>query len=66
MKKEKLSLKGIRKVLSRSELKEIMAGSGTPGCRTNLPCVVNPKGPSEICCIACVEVGPGIADHYCL
>jgi len=31
MKKEKLNLKGIRNVLSRNELKEIMAGSGGGG-----------------------------------
>lgn len=34
MKKEKLSLKGIKNVLSRSEMKKIMAGSGygAPSC----------------------------------
>ena len=30
MKKEKLSLKSIKNVLSRQEMKKIMAGSGTP------------------------------------
>ncbi|HEY8782973.1 MAG TPA: hypothetical protein VIM16_15210 [Mucilaginibacter sp.] len=32
MKKEKLSLSSIKNVLSRAEMKKIMAGSG--GCRT--------------------------------
>jgi len=32
MKSEKLSLKGIKNVLSRAELKKIMAGSGGPTC----------------------------------
>ncbi|MDB4903000.1 MAG: hypothetical protein JWQ63_2281 [Mucilaginibacter sp.] len=33
MKTEKMSLKGIKNVLSRAEMKKIMAGSG--GCGTN-------------------------------
>jgi hypothetical protein len=37
MKKEKLSLKGIKNELSRTEMRKIMAGSG--------PC----KGPGETC-----------------
>lgn len=32
MKNEKLSLKGIKNVLSRTELKKIMAGSGCCNC----------------------------------
>jgi len=32
MKTEKLSLKGIKNVLSRAEMKKIMAGSGSDGC----------------------------------
>lgn len=52
MKKEKLSLKGIKNVLSRDEMKKIMAGSagsvlctyqgricGYCGCDTNEACV---------------------------
>jgi len=48
MKMQKLSLKGIKNVLSRAELREIMAGSGPggggglpdgcgSGCYTNVP-----------------------------
>ena len=39
MKTEKLSLKGIKNVLSRSEMKNIMAGSGSTSC--SLVCTDN-------------------------
>ena len=41
MKREKLSLGGIKNVLSRAELKKIMAGSGCTGCTNeglSIPC----------------------------
>jgi len=62
MKTEKLSLKSIKNVLSRNELKKIMAGSGScgtlgavcdngtaPPCCVNLICYVGPYAPSGTC-----------------
>jgi hypothetical protein len=46
MKKEKLSQKSIKNVLSRAELKKIMAGSGG-GCTENAYCGA---GHAFVCC----------------
>jgi len=50
MKTQKLSLKGIKNVLGRSEMKKIMAGSG--GCSSyNNPCNVTGM---NLCCSGAV------------
>ena len=49
MKTEKLSLKGIKNVLNRAELKKIMAGSGGP-CNT--------CGPGGYNCCGCYNSHP--------
>lgn len=57
MKMQKLSLKGVKNVLSRAEMKNIMAGSGGGGCRSwGNPCNVGETGMGSLCCpgVACV------------
>jgi hypothetical protein len=70
MKIERLSLQGIKNVLSRAELKKIMAGSGTGGC-TNMglaiPCCQCATG-IECCPWVYVPNSPPIpyeCDCYC-
>jgi hypothetical protein len=67
MKKEKLSLKGIKNVLSRDEMKMIMAGSGGGGCAIGGPC---PDGFSQNhvpCCNMCAPIpaGNGLFEYVC-
>ncbi|MBS1502415.1 MAG: hypothetical protein JST32_10165 [Bacteroidetes bacterium] len=58
--KRKLSLKGIKNVLSRDEMKMIMAGSGSgSGCVVNVQCH-NPDLPfweQPNCCNGCLPYG---------
>jgi hypothetical protein len=48
MKTEKLSMAGVKNVLSREELKEIMAGSGVT-CNNPLDCQLAPCCPGYWC-----------------
>lgn len=59
MKKEKISLKAVKNVLSRAEMKKIMAGSGL--CSTNY-CSANTYCCEDLCCAggSCYPAGwPG-------
>jgi hypothetical protein len=61
MKKEKLNLKSIKKVMSREEMKNIMAGSGN----------CNPRGGAcgpytqSVCCSGLQCIVTGTAPGYC-
>jgi hypothetical protein len=58
MKKEKLSLKGIKNVLSRIEMKRIMAGSGGTCATYGQQCGSNIPGASyPPCCDGLICVG---------
>jgi len=73
MKIQKLSLSGIKNVLSRDELKKIMAGSGSDVCcacwnTPNDPAYIWDTG-SETCTQFCVglgwETGTSVNTFYC-
>jgi len=81
MKIEKLSLNGIKNVLSRAELKKIMAGSGGggPGCENGgweIPCCTcytsesqtyYPQSPplTYLCSCFCTELGYPNGENDC-
>jgi len=56
MRTEKLSLKNIKNVLSRSEMKRVMAGSGGGGCNYGSACNLPFPEQNPICCSSCVTV----------
>jgi hypothetical protein len=66
MKTEKLSLKGIKSVLSRRELKRIMAGGsgGGGGCQQQQDFFCGEGAPP--CCpgYSCIDVGGGTFECY--
>jgi hypothetical protein len=62
MKSEKLSLKGISNVLSRAEMKKIMAGSGGSICNVANACGNSFYPPCQSGCV-CTAVGGG---SWCL
>jgi hypothetical protein len=56
MKTQKVTLNGIKNMLSRAEMKKIMAGSGTPNCLSHgEDCNIDPQGLP--CCNSCDESG---------
>ena len=62
MKKEKLSLKGIKNVLSRGEMRKIMAGSGGTNCNVGTVCNTWPP-PQKPCCNGCL---PYVQGDFCV
>jgi len=66
MKKEKLSLKGVKNTLSRKEMKKITAGSG-PCLAQGVSCNPGQFPPFEQCCpgLTCKDTGP-LGGHECL
>jgi hypothetical protein len=60
MQKEKLSLKGIKNVLTRGELKKIMAGGSGGTCNEGSPCG---PGVPVVCCSFCAPYAIG---SFCL
>ncbi|MFI5139574.1 MAG: hypothetical protein ACHQIM_17270 [Sphingobacteriales bacterium] len=57
MKTEKMSLKSIKNVLSRAEMKKIMAGSGGDTCGSYTPCPTINDPHHLPCCVVCAPVG---------
>lgn len=71
MKKEKLSLANVKSVLSRTELKKIMAGSGGSGylpCQNvNNYCQGPVLDPTFVCCsgLVCALAVTGLYKYTC-
>jgi len=65
MKTEKLSLSGIKNVLSRAELKKIMAGSGGLSCGSTCDDLGRDPGCPSNCLCGIITSGQGKGSESC-
>ena len=64
MKTQKMNFKNIKDVLSRDEMKEIMAGSGGTGSGGNYQICINCVNSAPIACRASLGQSPSVAVQY--